>query len=440
MLDPRSRCYDWKVAIEARQEEERGVKATCESQQSSAQADECQNCTAPTPKYSLNWTTYRTAASCLAMTKGTCSGYTFADDTDVGEFHEACSPGDVLSNDGSSCHDPKPCWDDKCKDQQAYSKAQCDTHRAPGADSFDEAVRQYCRGLGRGSAECACMNFPDQASPWCDRATVSCRPDVLMPQATDDERKEACYAQEFLQSTKDGYAAVQFSRCNPLPCWYEPCLAGPDQRLITTRMGDIQAGGCAGVCYQVQGADTLRYPVSASPLPASANLQNKFATAVISKCGQATNDRPLITMKSLNVELAQNQDKRAQVAINNEGDTGVMVTVTTGADQPWIGTNVQGLPTYVPARGSTQIVVEWDQSIVGESSGKTFAGTVTVSYNDGVQGQQTQATVNLTVVDPVAPVTRTTKGIPREFIYGSAGLLVGAVVLAGLAFAKNSSR
>ena len=150
MLDPRSRCYDWKVAIEARQEEERGVKSTCESQQSSAQMDECQNCTAPTPKYSLNWTTYRTAASCLAMAKGTCSGYTFADDTDVGEFHEACSPGDVLSNDGSSCHDPKPCWDDKCKDQQAYSKAQCDTHRAPGADSFDEAVRQYCRGLGRG--------------------------------------------------------------------------------------------------------------------------------------------------------------------------------------------------------------------------------------------------------------------------------------------------
>ena len=255
----------------------------------------------------------------------------------------------------------------------------------------------------------------------------------------DDERKEACYAQEFLQSTADGYAAVQFSRCNPLPCWYEPCLAGPDQRLITTRMGDIQAGGCAGVCYQVQGADTLRYPVSASPLPASANLQNKFATAVISKCGQATNDRPLITMKSLNVELAQNQDKRAQVAINNEGDTGVMVTVTTGQDQPWIGTNVQGLPTYVPARGSTQIVVEWDQSIVGVSSGKTFAGTVTVSYNDGVQDQQTQATVDLSVVDPVAPVVRTTKGIPREFIYGSAGLLVGAVVLAGFAFAKNSS-
>ena len=152
------------------------------------------------------------------------------------------------------CYAARPCWDSTCSNVYNAANVVCKQQEVPGAASYDGAVRDYCNGVGMGSWECQCMNFSSLSSTWCERAAQSCRPDVLMPQASADDQKEACYAQEFMQEG-DGNTleVIQFSKCNPLACWYGPCVArGPNERVVTTHMLETQLQGCSGVCLQAQ--------------------------------------------------------------------------------------------------------------------------------------------------------------------------------------------
>lgn len=429
-------CFSWKLAVEEDQESKRGESSKCRTTVSGPIEKYCaSDCNVPKTKYALTPITYPTADKCnaaAALLGSTCSGYTYSKDTDLGEFIMTCQPDDVMDSSGMGCHAPTPCWDSTCSDIFGYTRASC-LKRSEGADYLDAAVRGYCNNVGLGSPECACMNFPRLASPWCDRATVTCRPDVLIPDATAEEARETCYAREFLQSSVDqgghaGYSMVQFSGCNPLPCWYEPCLSSPNERLITTRMADIQASGCKGVCYTIDNNSQFQYPMNASPLPSSANITSSIGSQVTKRCCDGASacvpELPVVTAISPEVTLALNQTKRFPMAVNNQGDTDVVVQIES--DQSWLSVNPGQL--FVPARGSAMVMLEWDDQVVSVL-GRTWVTNLKIKYNDSQQDQTTTIETRLTIGDPVAPTVSVVSGVPPNFAWSSGILLAGAAAI-----------
>lgn len=427
-------CFSWKLAVEEDQEAKRGESSKCQMTVSDNVEKYCaSNCNKPKTKYGLSPLTFPTAIKCMIAAEAlgsTCTGYTFSKDTDLGEFTTACLPGDVRNANGLGCHDPTPCWDSTCSNMSGFTGQTC-RKRSAGADALDSAVREYCGGVGLGSPECACMNFPKLASPWCDRSTITCRPDILIPDATPEEAREACYAREFVQAIADqtgstGYAAVQFSGCNPLPCWYEPCLSSPNERLITTRMADIQASGCKGVCYSIDNNSQFQYPMNASPLPLNANIQDSIGSQVTKRCCDGATacvpELPLVTAISPEVTLALNQAKRFPMAVNNQGDTDVVVQISS--TEPWLSVTPDSL--FVPSRGSAMVMLAWDDKVVSQE-GRTWEATINLSYNDSQKDRTTKVTTKLTISGPVAPTVRVVTGVPSSFGWASGLLLAGAV-------------
>ena len=450
MLNPSSRCFDWKNAIEAAIVQQETGKTSCAQKNLQTVQDECKACTKPSAKYALNAVTvFSTQEDCLQdasnnatpQGKASCQGFTWSDDTAEGEFTQVCSTGDAPYTDpvtlGVSCHTAKPCWDTKCADPVDYAESQCKgDHTVEGAASFDSAVRQYCDNDGFGSLECKCMNFPTLASSWCERGQQSCRPDVLMPGADQQDVDESCYAREFVQQNPDGtgFTAIQFSGCNPLPCWYSACRASPGQRVVTTHMLKTQLTGCASVCMQTVNDLSLEFPNLASPLPADANIAGEVDAEVIQKCGAGGNvASACVVMNNPTVSLASNQKLSAPYTIDNNGDLGAVVSIKVS--QPWLIPSQTQI--FVPARGSVPLTMNWDATKVNQA-GSTYTATVSLSYASSGQACTNPfvTTLALRLLDPLPPVRFVEKVFPSSFkiaLYSLVGVSAAMLVGAGIA-------
>jgi hypothetical protein len=134
--------------------------------------------------------------ACLAdWTSPSCASY----------MQTFCQQGDWVAKQGESVfvsrllNPASPCFQWQ---NQMFSS---------GADTapLETAMKGYCSGVGATRPECQCLNFPENAQPYCSSAS-GCRTDV-------------CSAQ-VLQTMENGaLTTVQWPSCQPYVCWFSPC-------------------------------------------------------------------------------------------------------------------------------------------------------------------------------------------------------------------------
>lgn len=253
---------------------------------------------------------------------------------------------------------------------------------APGIAGMDAAVEAYCT-TNPGVQACACAAFPELAKDFCTKGPFACTIDGV------------CAASQFAQilpNPPGGFEVISFGKCNPYPCWFEPCTTADDSQMLRTSA--LALASCStDLCIQQSSANTISLGPTMTPLPAGSFQVG----GMVQSCQTGASQPPLLATAPVNIAFAANATMQLGTLLANNGDQSTSWSVTS--TPPWL---VTAPGSGLLGGNATQnwLYLFDSETVISQASETPISGTVEVVYSVGSLSATLSVPVSVAALPP----------------------------------------